>query len=81
MVPDLVQPTDEIRALCIRVVLGLDDVGAIIMIRWLPTKHAIHKPNIRYLRHFILWRTSRFRPTLTSSAMRFGEADVGQSAY
>lgn len=30
MVPDLVQPTDEIRALCVRVVLGLDDVGAII---------------------------------------------------
>ena len=30
MVPDLVQPTDEIRALCVRVVLGLDDVHAII---------------------------------------------------
>ncbi len=30
MVPDLVQPTDEIRALCVRVVLGLDDVGALI---------------------------------------------------
>jgi HAD superfamily hydrolase (TIGR01509 family) len=30
MVPDLVQPTDEIRALCARIVLGLDDVHAII---------------------------------------------------
>ena len=30
MVPDLVQPTDEIRALCVRIVLGLDDVHAII---------------------------------------------------